>query len=429
MKTIALLTCVAFTACTAAPSAHEKPFGFHLDRVGKADGGGVLDAEDLARVQEAFETAIAQGEAEIARLQAEIAKLDQANAKKQSEIDALVAQINQRRNEVERNRDLALAAAVGLGFLTFGLGAIAGAAAVASLTVALANDSRLQELNRSLSQAQSEQQSIRSQSQAYQNQKRVLEGQLALLKQSKDKLLDELQSPEAEEVPAALAPYPELAEAHRRLAVLKAILVNTNEQVDLLTQIRDAAQALSDALDRALDTLRALAADADRLAQESNDDFLKILEAVLSGYPAAVAESWLFDELAKKTHDLLVAIDFPLADFVAHLVRTRFTGTPEDLANLTTELLEKLAETGVEAATAWSWSGANDSSQPIDDLALVSSTIEVPASGRITRGAPPSTSSTASPATSTCGWSTATTTRCCASTWAAAATTSWSPTT
>ncbi len=91
---LAAVVVVAFSVVACAPpTAGPAPFEFHLGGGGKADGVGLLGAEDRSRIDAAFVAAIQAGEAEVKRLEAEIAKLEGAIATKAAEIDSLISQI------------------------------------------------------------------------------------------------------------------------------------------------------------------------------------------------------------------------------------------------------------------------------------------------------------------------------------------------
>lgn len=85
-----LAALLAFAACTSLdPKTEVDPFTVHVDPEGKADGdAGVVSAEDLARIDGAFEAAITRGEATIARLEEDIARLERENQQKLDQISA-----------------------------------------------------------------------------------------------------------------------------------------------------------------------------------------------------------------------------------------------------------------------------------------------------------------------------------------------------
>src|SRR5687767_930412 len=85
---------------------------FEVSDTGKADGTGLLSAQDQARIEAAFDAAVAASEQTIAKLETEIAKLEQQHAQKQAEADALVSRIASREQELRDNynRNLILCA-------------------------------------------------------------------------------------------------------------------------------------------------------------------------------------------------------------------------------------------------------------------------------------------------------------------------------
>lgn len=363
------------------------PFAFRIDRAtGKADGEGVLSSADLARVTASFEQAIQNGEAEITRLTGQIQKLDADNQRKQSEISTIISAIESEKQNAERLRNAGIAGAVVLGLLTFGLGSvIAGAGAAGSAVLAAKSDDKVRQMTADLNRARDEQRAIQTQIAQYQAQKTTITAQLASIRESKVRLVAALQSP-APVGNVAVNLDAQTLGAFQRARLLEQILGHTQSEIDALTTLRNAAQALSDALDKTLEVLRALAADAEKLGKQAREDFLSILETVLSGDPTVVATAWLVDELADKTKEMLTALKFPAADFVSHLVRTRFTGTDADVRALIESLLAKLGTIVFNAATAWDETETMSRAVALPDQATVSSTLNVTNGGTLAHG-------------------------------------------
>jgi subtilisin-like proprotein convertase family protein len=378
---MALSSCLLALACVGgAGKEAEGPAltiqDFDASKSDEAGGEAILPAEELASVERNLRNAITAVEREIARLESEIAKLETDNRTKAAEIDSLVRQIESRRSELEaeynRKRDAALIFAI---FGYFDASAI-------SLVAMMNDDSRLRQLNGDLSRAQSQQADIRSRQASYQRQRDALRAQLSTLRTRRDELLAILASPPPTAVPDALRDHPELARLAHRVRTLESVLDNGNEQVAVLTAIRDLALGLSDAMDATLATLRSFADAADRAVRESRAEFHELLELLASGDPSAAAQRWLEDQVAARTRELLSALDWPAELLVEHLLATR-AGGELDVDALREDLLDAIldgAGTTTDPSTQRYVANANAA---IPDLGEVSSAIEVEGGGAI----------------------------------------------
>lgn len=405
---VAAVVVLAFSVVACAPPA-QKPFEFHFGSSGKADGVGLISAADRDRIDQAFVSAIQKGEAEVKRLEAEIARLESDIAKKQSEIDSLLRDIETRKSELETQRNLAFAAAAAAAAATWWLGGIGGLLALGAGGIAISDDYRVRELERRLADARSSRDQISNQRTAYYARKAVIVAQVDKIRAGKQRLLAQLASPAEVVMPEKLGAYGQVTAPFRRWKTMEAVLKSVRAEIAALTELRDAAKELLAAVEGVLATVQQLADDADKMVQDSRDEFLFVLELALSGDPAALATKWLSNLLAKKTQEILTEIGFPAADFVAHLVRMRFTGTPEDIEALTKHLVDKLTNAIVDEvlgdgeeppapsedptptppATAdapWHYEATSTTPVPIPDLQLVSSTLSVPRSGHVTGG-------------------------------------------
>ena len=352
---VALLSCqLVWAGCAETPDEPDEApeWSFVLGQDSKADGttAPLLDPVALAAIETALTSAIDAGNVEIAKLEAEIARLDADNAKKQREIDQLVRDIEARRAEVERNFRASLVVA-GVGGLfaavfTGGLSLLAAGAAAGGLAAAIANDGRLNQLNASLSAARAQQAAITSAAAANRVKRDDLDKQLTALRTSKAGLMAILRGEASGAGLAVSAGVPvELRDPLRRVALLTSILTNTKSQVEILTRIRNLAAALGAQLDRTLATVRSLADEADRLAEESRQDFYRLLALFGEQFPLASALNWLGQVVAERTAQILGDSGTSVLVFVKFLVSHRNVGdlTAEELTErLTNALVHKI---------------------------------------------------------------------------------------
>jgi hypothetical protein len=319
----------------------DAPFTLWLSPGGKADDAGLLSAADLARVQAAFDDAIASGEAAIATLEHEIDRLDAENRAKVGEIDGLVRQMEQRRSELEdqHRRNLVLC----LLFPSPG---------ICLLAVVIENDGRMQQLERDLAQARDRQRQVQAELADHRDRRAVLQARLAPLRAARERLIALYR----DGVP--LRPLPEVLDAgspealaFSRADALGRIAAATRAEIELLVEIRNAAAELQAQLDAALGTIRALASSVDALVAEARDRFMELLEALTSGDPDAVARDWLDEAIAARTRAMLDALDWPARELIDHLIATR-PGDEVDLDQLARDLLDQLLAGEAHAFTS-----------------------------------------------------------------------------
>jgi len=320
-------------ACTGTEDKLElDPFDIHVDPEGKADGeAGVVSAEDLARIDGAFEAAITRGEATIAQLEADIARLERENQQKLDQIAALVRQIEQRRSELQQqaNNNLIFCAFIPNPAICF-------------LSVMIANDGRMQQLERDRAAAQEQLRRGQEQHARYTERRNVLREKIVPLRESRTRLVGLLRNGlPAGPLPAVLTAGSPEARAYNRAEVLRHLSEATRSEIELLVEIRNAAAELAGQLDTALATVRALATDVDQLVEDARGDFMDAIEAVLSGDADALARDWLDEALAARTRDMLSGLDWPARELVDHLIANRATGEV-DLDALARSLLDKL---------------------------------------------------------------------------------------
>lgn len=325
MKQLRLGSVVRFVAplllaaCAVSPiqkiEDDAEPFFLNLEGDTKADGSiDLLSAAERARLEQALVEAIGAIDARIATLETEIAKLEAQNTAKENDVAALIRSIEARKVEVEaeynRKRDNALI------FCLFGycdLGAV-------SLIAAMDDDARLQELNRNLATARQQQTDIQAGIARYNTERAGLRAKIAALRPTHDHLIAILNGTEHATAPTGLEDYPRFVAESTRYNTLVALQANGTEHVRLLTQIRDAALSLSDALDAVLPTLRAFEEAAQRAVEASRRASFELIRMLLSGDPHAAAARWLENRIASETKKMLSSAGFLVGDFVAYLM-------------------------------------------------------------------------------------------------------------
>jgi hypothetical protein len=325
---LALLAAVTGAACSSPEAGKGEGEAFDLGRPseeGKTDGDTpLLSSAELRRLERALEDAIEAAEAHIAELTRDIEKLESDNQAKAMEIQAIIDRINGRKREIEdqynSNRNLCLVCL----FL--------GCAPICFVTLAqqIDQDAEIRTLNERLAAA-------------YQERKATLVEKVSALQTHKEHLLRLLQRGTAQPR-AGLEAYPELAAQAGRVDMLTEVLDDSHQQIALLGEIRELAQALSDKLDAALANVTGLATAADALLQRMRDDTLEILRLLVAPSPAAAVEAWLEREVARRTRELLGTLDWPASLFVDFLIRTRGEGSEAELADLRERVLERLLD-------------------------------------------------------------------------------------
>ena len=303
---------------------------FEISDTGKADGSGLLSAQDQARIEAAFDAAVSASEQTIAKLEAEIAKLEQQHAQKQAEADALVSRIAARERELEDNynRNLLLCA-------------FFPNPATCILANYLANDSTLSSYKNQLAAARAQQQQIMQKVAEYRAKRDVLRAKLTMVRDAKTRMLSLLRNGTTVPVPAELTDAA-TATAYQRVQVMQKIENAISTEIALLVEIRNAAVELSNALDQSLATLRSLEQSVDKLVEKQRKAFMDLLFGFLSGDAAAVADKWLEDVLAAKTREMLDKLGWPASEFARYLVESR--GNGGDVEALIQRILQKLGQ-------------------------------------------------------------------------------------
>jgi hypothetical protein len=300
---------------------------FEVTNPGKADGSGLLSAADEARLVAAFDAVVAKGQTTIAQLETEIARLEADNARKQQEANTLVSNIAARERELQNNYNNNLL-----------LCAFFPNPVTCVLANYLANDSTLSSYKRQLADAQAAQARIATEMQQYATKRDDLRARIDEIRAGKTRLLATLRDNQSPTYPSSLSTSPETGRAYWRATQMGKVETSIAQEIALLVDLRNAAVELSNVLDQSLNTLRALEQSVDALVEQSREQFMDLLSALLTGDPAAHAEKWLEDTIAKKTRDMLNALEWPLNEFARFVVER--DGDPESLIQ---RILDKLA--------------------------------------------------------------------------------------
>jgi hypothetical protein len=328
-----LLVPALLVGCAAdLEKAAEDPFDVRVGVDGKGDGlDGLLPPDDLDRLETAFDDVIESGQRTIDELESEIAALERDNAAKVAEIDSLVAQMEQRRRELEDQHDRNLL-----------LCAFFPNPATCLLAVMIANDGRMQQLERDLSRAKTEQRQIREDLAHFESRRDSLRAELAPLSESRARLIALFrEGVDGADAPDVLDPGSAEAAAYNRADVLGRIADATRAEIGVLVDIRNAAVELANSIDQTLATVRALSTSVDELVADARGQLMDMIEALVSGDPGAAARDWLDQALAERTRELLDALDWPVRELVDHLIATR-AGGEVDADALARDLLDAL---------------------------------------------------------------------------------------
>jgi hypothetical protein len=321
---------------------------FSVPRVGKADGAasGFLDDEALARVELGLEQAIASTALRITALESAIASLEQRHALGLNEINELVRQIEARKRELEDNLKAKASVSIlaGLAGLAFGL-PVFGLVSAGSLASAIKDDSRIRDLQSRLRQAQALRDQIALELQTYRQRREALATKLAALRAAKVELLALLAGEPPAPVQGETRPFgasAALDEVHWRLGVMRRILANNHAQLGLLSEVRALAVELAAVIDQALETVRAVAAAADEMLADSDDELSRLAALAVAPDPGATALAWLEDLVAARTRELLAHYDRPVVGFVEFLLAHRTSTLAEVAADLRERLVDRI---------------------------------------------------------------------------------------
>ncbi|HUS32415.1 MAG TPA: proprotein convertase P-domain-containing protein [Kofleriaceae bacterium] len=306
---------------------------FTITSPGKADGSGLLPAADQQRLEAAFETVLQKGQQTIDKLEQEIAKLEQDIAKKKQEADNLVAQIASRESSLrdDYNRNLLICA-------------FFPNPATCIFANYLANDGTLRSYQQQLDAARAAQAQMQQQLTAYQAKRNDLRARITEIRTGKDRLIAMLHDNQTPSIPPELASSPDAGRAYWRATAMGQVQRAINDEIHLLVDLRNAAVELSNTLDQSLATLRSLDQATQELVEQSHNQFMKLVKALLSGDPAAAADKWLEDQLASRTRALLNSLEWPLNEFARYVVESDTNPNAGD--QLVQRILQKLMNGG-----------------------------------------------------------------------------------
>lgn len=287
----------------------------------------LLSAAQYKRLQTDLTKAADATEKEIAELTKEITKVEGEHQLALAEIESLLAQIRQRRNELESTRDTATASSIFggiLGFLVGGpVGMVIGAGAVGAGAYAINTDSKLQQLDRELAAANTKRDNAKASLDAYTKRKAELQAKLDTLEKQETAIkatLAKSASKAKVAAPGALASYPNVPKRAKKTRLLGELLQNLVEQRDTLAEILVLANGVKTELTTLTTDLEKLRDEADELVAESRVELFKILAVMTSANPMAAATAWLESAVAARAREVLEDLDIPVVDFAMFLV-------------------------------------------------------------------------------------------------------------
>ncbi len=309
-----LSTLLALTsACASGPEPIPEPsaaFEINFDGLGKADGAGLVSPEDAQRLADALQEVIDAGDAAVAELEADIASLEAEHAQTLERIETLVRQIQDRREEIEDEHDRNLL-----------ICAFTGNPLLCSLAAMIDNDARMQSYERDLDDAEERLQEAQASMSAYEDERDALRGEVDGVREAKDALLATLSGGvQLSPLPEGFTPGSDEAEAFTQLDVLESLASLTDEEIELLRELRNSAQMLQDELEDALVVIEGLAASVDQSLEDARERFFQILDAFITGSSARYAEDYLQQQVAKRTREFLEDAGWPAGPFIDFLV-------------------------------------------------------------------------------------------------------------
>lgn len=312
---------------------------------GRCDAPAVeaVDPALRAELEAVVSEAIAATEEEIAALEEEIAKLEADHARKAAEVDAIAARITEREAELqreyddlrERARTCAILWIIGVPCPSW----------ILSLTLVqyFDNDGRRQELLREKAAVEAQQARIRAELADYRARRDARRSDLSVLREAERRIRDLLQRDLSDvAVPPVLMMSRETVVRAERLRTLEALLENLRDQRDVLDDIRRLAVAANESLDSALVRSRAAEERTIRLVEEARESFHRMLKIAMSADPAAEAQAWLEESLARRTAEALDGLGYSRGTFVRWLVDHFVSGTEIDPDELHDRILEEM---------------------------------------------------------------------------------------
>ena len=341
----------------------------------------LLSAAQYKRLQTDLTKAADATEKEIAELTKEIAKVEGEHKVALAEIESLLAQIRRRRDELESTRNTAATGSFlgGLfGFLVGGpIGMVIGAGAVGAGAYAINTDSKLQQLDRDLSAANTKRDAAKASLDAYTKRKTELETKLQTLETQETaikKTLAKSSSKAKVAAPGALASYPNVPKRAKKTRLLGELLQNLVDQRDTLAEILVLANGVKTELTTLKTDLEALRDEADELVAESRVELFKILAVMTSANPMAAATAWLESAIAARAREVLEDLDIPVVDFAMFLVDVWDKGqsfAQDPTAAVKKAFTDKVVKTINEAIGA-DWSVVKYTEKQLIELALES---------------------------------------------------------
>jgi hypothetical protein len=319
---------------------------------------------------------------EIADLTQKIAAAEAEHKATIAQIDSLLAQIRQRRAELESTRNTATAGSFFgglLGFIVGGpVGMVLGAGAVGAGAYAINTDSKLNQLDRDLSAANTKKAAAQANLDAYTQRKAALEAKLGTLEKEEKEIrgvLAKSASKAKTATPATLAKYPSVPKRAKKTRLLGELLSNLVQQRDTLGEILVLATGVKNDLDALATDLEKLRDEADDMVAQSRTELFKILAVMTSANPMVAATAWLESAIAARAREVLEDLDIPVVDFALFLVDVWDKGrsfAADPTAAVKKAFTDNVVKTINDATGVPDWSVVKYSEKKLIELALES---------------------------------------------------------
>lgn len=313
----ALCTALLLTsACASGPEPvpeSEGAFELNLDALGKADGAGVLSPEDAQRIADALQDVIDAGEAAIESLEADISEAEDQHAATLSQIERLVQQIQDRREELEDQLQRNLIICV-----------LTSNPSLCSIAVLMDNDSRMQSYKADLAAAEERLLSAQESMSEYEEDRDTLRSEIDGVRANRDALLAAVAGVVAvSPLPEGIVPGSDAAVAFMQLDILEDLSRLTEEEVELLRELRNSALLLQAELDDALVVIEQLAISIEGNIDGARDRFFGALDALVTGTSERLATEYLERQVAERTRSILENAGWPAGPFIDFIVDGR----------------------------------------------------------------------------------------------------------
>lgn len=279
----------------------------------------------------------------VATLKAELSALEKQNEARLAELQTITASIEARKREVEAEYERKKWNS--LLFCWVGLCDLGRA----TLLSAIADDSRIRQLEGDLARVKQDQARIAARIEDYKERKASAETSLAALTDAEASLraLYTGKRVVADGAVSGGAASMGLKKAQYRYSLEEQLCDNLDAQITLLTTLLQEAQAISSLATEAVARAKQASARATALRKASAAEWAKLLRMAVSPDPNAAAQRWMDEWVANKTKQLVREAGFPVwdpADFVGSLIASTFGANANSPAAqaLSKELIARL---------------------------------------------------------------------------------------